>query len=381
LKAAYVFDDQDAADFSRFMSKYRFFSQVWGHVWEKEGSAASMITQVTNHHAQQRLDYVEYRAGVWGTAEEQIGRMRTCLETLQAVSDKAFTAKYISPIPRDPTQEITIARWQAIVGLLKRYPHLAKTFVGIDFASMEEGFPPKAQRPFFETLHAFNQKNPQLKLDAVYHVGESYYDKSLESAIRWCHEASQLGVKRVGHCIALGLDPAVAIARQPQAHETELVSERLDQIDYDLHYQTQLIQYDILVNQTALLDEQAALKQRDPADFDERSYSPGRLEEVRQRQNFVLDEFVKSSMVIESCPTSNLRIGGVPEQKHHPIFNFLNSKVNVVVCADDPGIFDITLADEVDWIIDNSTWTQASLEKRLGDPRRFRLGKSREAAA
>ena len=47
--------------------------------------------------------------------------------------------------------------------------------------------------------------------------------------------------------------------------------------------------------------------------------------------------------------------------------------LNFVIAADDPGIFDVTLADEVDWVAQHSHLSEAQLAGRLGDPMRFAL--------
>ncbi|HIM56379.1 MAG TPA: hypothetical protein EYM39_06715 [Candidatus Latescibacteria bacterium] len=101
------------------------------------------------------------------------------------------------------------------------------------------------------------------------------------------------------------------------------------------------------------------------------------MEEIRRRQDFVLHRLAESGTVIESCPTSNLRIGGVPDAARHPIHRFLRSQVNLVVGADDPGIFDSPLAAEIDWVVAHSGLDARGLAQRLGDPRRFRLGQQR----
>ena len=72
-----------------------------------------------------------------------------------------------------------------------------------------------------------------------------------------------------------------------------------------------------------------------------------------------------------------LRIGGVPDAARHPIHRFLRSQVNLVVGADDPGIFDSPLAAEIDWVVAHSGLDARGLAQRLGDPRRFRLGQQR----
>lgn len=373
LKKAYVFDEGDSGNFERFMWKYRFFQRLWAYGWEQDlDTAVSIIDHILNHHKAQGVSYVEYRCGLFGTHEEQIARYTILAERLHQHSTDDFTAKLILPITR--TGNDLWEHWAVVTDLLTRRPDLAHTIMGVDFAGIEEGFPPGNLRPFMQSLQTFNHAHPQLALDLVYHVGETYFDKSVESAIRWCHEAALLGAKRLGHCIALGLDPAVAIARQPGAHEQELVSERLDQITYDLAHQSQLHNYQITINEKALKQERSELQKLPLDALVERPYSPQRLQDIRQRQQFVLDQLTKLGTVIESCPTSNLRIGAVPDAAHHPIHTFLASNVNLIISTDDPGIFDIDLRHEIEWVLAHSDYTLQSLAKRLGNPCRFRLG-------
>ena len=51
----------------------------------------------------------------------------------------------------------------------------------------------------------------------------------------------------------------------------------------------------------------------------------------------------------------------------------LASGVDVAIGADDPGIFDSTLAQELDWVRTHTRLTPAELDHRLGDPLRLRL--------
>ena len=167
-------------------------------------------------------------------------------------------------------------------------------------------------------MAADNGRRPGRALEILYHVGESFYDKSLESAVRWCHEAAELGARRLGHCLALGLDPAIAVRRRPRAHEEEPVSERLDQIGYDMAHAGSLRRYGVVVDEQALERERSQLRRKEAGDLVSRPYDGGRLEEVRKRQRFALDAVARSGAVIETCPTSNLCIGGVPDPEAHP---------------------------------------------------------------
>jgi hypothetical protein len=152
----------------------------------------------------------------------------------------------------------------------------------------------------------------------------------------------------------------------------EGVSERLDQLAYDLHYRLQLARYGVTVDEQALMAGRKRLGAVNSGTLIERPYDEGRLAE-----RFVLDRLRALGAVIEGRPTSNLRIGGVPDASHHPIHRFLDSGTNVVICSDDPGIFDITLASEVEWVRTHAVLDVETLQRRLGDPRRFRLGQQR----
>ena len=52
-----------------------------------------------------------------------------------------------------------------------------------------------------------------------------------------------------------------------------------------------------------------------------------------------------------ACPTSNRRIGNIQHAAHHPLHRFLANDLAFVVASDDPGIFDTTLAEELDWVV------------------------------
>lgn len=346
-----------------------FFVSIWSHYRDlgERGDRELLETMLSRHRAE-GLDYVEYRIG---SGMGGFGYWHSlCAQVLREASERSFTARYILSLPRyAPLEAYALARQ-----LLKDHPELAQTVVGIDFASVEEGNPPKRLRPLFEAVRRDNANHPETPLDIVYHVGESFFDKSLESAVRWCNEVAEMGAKRLGHALALGLDPHVAIARRAHAHERELVSERLDQIAYDLHHADGLEAWGVSVDPGMLSDERERLSLLDPDGYVERPYDEVRLAEVTRRQDYVLDHLLTWGTVIECCPTSNLRIGGIPDPAHHPLHRFLKRGVNLAICSDDPGNFDVTLSSEVEWVLAHTSMSESELEKRLGDPRRFALG-------
>jgi adenosine deaminase len=373
LKRLHTYTEADGSDFSHFQAKFNFFLSLWDH-YRSQGQSAEelMLWRMIERYRLQGLDYIEYRYGL-SIERDFLTFHGLCAQMLQNASKDGMTARYIIGLPRWSPLE----GYALVQQLLEERPDLIPTIVGLDFAGFEEGHSPKLLHPFFMQVAKDNQSHPERALDIVYHVGESFFDKSLESAIRWCHEIAEMGARRLGHAIALGLDPAIAIARRPQAHMWERVSERLDQLTYDLHYRRQLARYGVTVDEQALMAERKRLGAVDSGTRIERPYDEGRLAEVRKRQRFVLDRLKALGTVIECCPTSNLRIGGVPDASHHPIHRFLDSEVNLVICTDDPGIFDITLALEVEWVRTHAVLDVETLQRRLGDPRRFRLGQQR----
>ena len=371
FKEHYIYTQEDGGDFGRFQAKFNLIISLLTHPPNRHELIKKSFQRTVDQHKKEGITFIEYRCGSSDeTRDAFINFHRTYAQILSNASQNNITARYI----------ISLRRWSAdqdyrwVQELLDENPELIPTIVGIDFAHFEEGYPPKDKRDLFDRVQKDNQQHPERALQITYHVGESYFDKSLESAIRWCHEVAEMGIKRLGHATALGLDPEIAITRRPDAHTRELVSERLDQIAYDLTHASELLAFDIEVNIKTLQAEQQTLKNRAPDQIVERPYNTQRLKEIRDRQQLVLNRLTQLGTVIETCPTSNLLIGGVPDPSHHPIHTFLKSNVNLVIGADDPGIFDSPLASEIDWALTHTNWTAEDLEQRLGDPRRFQLG-------
>ncbi len=375
FQQAYVYDQADGGDFGRFLAKFNFLICVYRYWRDVLQRHDAVLQRITDRHRQEGLDYVEYR-GLYGQGvEDPEGFLHFHRNTARAMRDASrngLIARYIISLPR----WAPLGQYALVQRLFDENPELIPTIVGVDFCHVEEGYPPELIRDLFRHLEADNLARPERALEIVYHLGESYFDKSLESAVRWCYEVAEMGARRLGHAIALGLDPAVAVRHRPQAHETEFVRERLDQIAYDLTYQDALAAYGIPIDRDDLERERDILLHQ-PLDASvHRPYTPERLDAAR-RQDFVLDSLAELGTVIESCPTSNLRIGGVPAPELHPVHRFLRSSVNLAIGADDPGIFNSPLGAEIDWVLTHTHFEAEALAERLGDPRRFRLGTRR----
>ncbi|ETW94567.1 MAG: hypothetical protein ETSY1_34300, partial [Candidatus Entotheonella factor] len=341
----YVYGHDDAGDFARFQAKFNFLICVYRYWRQELQREDEVLRQIVERHRREGIDYIEYRgmASIGPDEPEAfIAYHRSHAQTLRNASGNGMTARYVISLPRWAPLE----SYNLVLQLLEAYPELQSTIVGVDFCFFEEGYPPSSVKPFFEKLAQDNQQHPERALEVLYHVGESFFDKSLESAVRWCHDIAEMGARRLGHAIALGLDPTMAVARRPHAHETERVSERLAQIEYDVVHRDALTAYGIPIHAGALEREWEQLQHRSPDDTVTRPYSPERFHQVRRRQDYALDCLTKLGTVVETCPTSNLRVGGVPSPEHHPVHRFLRSGVNLAIGADDPGIFNSPLSEE-----------------------------------
>jgi adenosine deaminase len=353
FRRLFVFGDADAGNFERFQAKFNLLingSELMNAVNGKHADpvpplAAEIDFFVTRMLADQRrqgIAYAEQRM-MFGPpfTLEMVRRLAVpILERYAQATRTGLTSRLaFSLARRDPWPEFELVRELALG------PH-GEAVTGVDFCYVEEGFPPKGKAEFFAAVHEFNDRHPERALAILYHVGESFSDKSLESAVRWVHEAAELGAHRLGHAIALGVDPEVY-----GAHErSESVEERRDQIGYDLAHAEGLRARGVRVDEKALAREREALRRRLPDERVTHVYDAARLADVRARQEFAMVRVRAAGAVVEVCPTSNLRIGGIADPLHHPVHRFIESSVPFVVASDDPGIFDTTVRDELDWV-------------------------------
>ncbi len=374
LRRHFVFTEEDGPDFARFSAKFGLLICIGRHYMRHVPCGGrEVMGRALDHHRSRGVRYVEMRAH-YGRTSDLPGFVefhRTNAEVTRQMRGGGFEPRYVPSLPRSSP----LPAYDLLRRMMADRPELAEVVAGVDFCNVEEGFPPKGVRSLFQRLRADNDAEPREALEVLYHVGEIYFDKSLESAVRWCHEAAELGSRRLGHCIALGLDPEVSVQRRGGSHLREPVAERLDQIAWDLRHRRGLEDAGVEVSPAALEAERESLRGRDRQALCRRPYDDRRLEQVRRRQEFVLGELTRLGAVVESCPSSNLRLGSVPRPDLHPVHRFLDSGVDVVIGADDPGIFESPLAAEVDWVAATTHLSDEALAARLGDPLKHRLRK------
>jgi Adenosine deaminase len=71
-----------------------------------------------------------------------------------------------------------------------------------------------------------------------------------------------------------------------------------------------------------------------------------------QARKHVLGLVKSHSVIIESCPTSNIRIAGLGSASSHPFWEWARKGIPVSVSSDDPLVFDSTVVDEFGVLID-----------------------------
>lgn len=369
IEDAMVFPSAETGCFDKFDIRCFFPICVAGYYLDQQ-LHSQIVKMVTDRHKKEGLSYVEYRQAVGYSSEEKDEWKewhRLFIQSLKDASSDTFQAKYI--------MRITDSMYGAVREFMAENPNIMDTFIGLDFTGRE--LPAKSHKAFFKSLHKDNASNPAKSLDVVAHVGEVFFDKSIESAIRWCHEYAELGVKRMAHCIALGLDPEIALQRDQGAHTQETAAERIDQIEYDLKHYAQLTEYGVVIDKNKLDKEKLGLEKENSEEIVISAYDEKRIRELRLRQDYVLNVIKEKGIVIELCPTSNMLIGGISRIEHHPFRKFYHGGHKIAICTDDPGILNTTLADEVDLILKSFNMKEEEIDEQVGDAFKYRLGASR----
>ncbi|MHC5068445.1 MAG: hypothetical protein ACYTF0_07620, partial [Planctomycetota bacterium] len=118
------------------------------------------------------------------------------------------------------------------------------------------------------------------------------------------------------------------------------------QITYDLKHHDGLLAHGVHIDEDALAMEAAELSNEDGARMLPVRYGRARLDQVRRRQDYVLDCLRQANVVIECCPTINRLITGLAEQHQAPLSRFLEAGMRVVIGSDDPGLLDTDLPRE-----------------------------------
>lgn len=304
----------------------------------------TLLDHVLATHCRQGLAYAEYRTFLppyW--QREQLDPYLTAMAhrilKVEALTGGTFVPRLALSLQRGG--EIYEEQYQFVRSWQKAHPKEAAAVTAIDFSHFEEGFPPEEKAVFFARVRADNKADPRMALQILYHVGESFEGMSIASAARWVWQAAALGADRLGHAIALGLDPACLAGRTVE----ESLSERLSHLTWLREQAAWLRDFGYQVDEKAVGRESAMLAQK-ASEKVPVVYTDTFVEDCRRLQEALLKAVAQSGVMVESCPTSNFRIARIPSVDAHPLKRFLHHGLRVCVSSDDPGIFDITLESE-----------------------------------
>ena len=344
FRLLFVFGDRDGGDFRRFQAKYDLLLNGSEFSKLRRGEAnftdvveelCGFIHKIIAKQRAQKVGYAEQRMHLNPGFTQPL--LTAILESYSEYVDSDIQPRFAVSLPReDPWPDWEVVK-DAALGPYGRW------LTGIDFCLAEEGYPPKEKRELFDEVKSFNRSHPERALAILYHVGESFNDKSLESAVRWVHEAAEMGAHRLGHAIALGVDPEMYGLHT----RSETIGERIDQLRYDLQHRDGLRLHGVHIDVNAVEMELRLLQGEAQDTILQLDYNEQRLKEVKSRQTYAIQCIKLLGAVIEVCPTSNRRIGGISDPNHHPLVQFVDNDVPFVVGTDDPGIFDTTLEDEI----------------------------------
>ena len=336
LKKDYLFTEQNL--FARFQANFNLVIALCPITVDGFAIQEHIIRNIS----QQGLTYFEARTIIPPRFDHHdVYRYLKGLCSLVSRLNKELNmkTKLVFSLPRD---DLKLAKKQylQLKDFIESHSEAGELIEGLDFSATEEGFPPKHIRSLIEFIHQNNNDNHPLKI--LYHVGESFEDKSLMSTIRWIWEVHELNVSRMGHAIALGVNPL----NYSGSTIAESKEERMDTILWLLKIADVLREYGYSMNEFELKKEKELLltsKEREINIF----YNDDYVEECRSLQIAVGHILREKSLIVETCPSSNYYIGQLKKLEYHPLNFFHKKNIPYLVCTDDPGIFNTSMDREI----------------------------------
>ncbi len=297
--------------------------------------------QVLTKHQQAGLRYAEYRViypSSLAAPHTYLRAVNALLARYEADSGGNFQPRLALSLARPPAQ--AQAQYRALRAMLDADPQGLQHITAIDLCGFEEDYPPSLYRQLFAAIQHDNHRRRQ-KLAILLHVGESFQNISLHSAVRRILQAHTCGVHRLGHAIALGLN--VENLRGTVVQESR--QERLAHLQWLLHAEgRELRDFGYHIAAPALQRELAQLQAGMPTP--PCRYDDATRAELESLQTAALHWAKAQGLRIETCPTSNLRLGQVRALGFHPLHKFSQHHLSVTLSSDDPGIFASDLAQE-----------------------------------
>jgi hypothetical protein len=272
-----------------------------------EDSPSHTLEMLVRRHHAEGLRAAEYRVftGHLGDPtpwETYLTAQARAAERFERETSGRFVPRLSVSVWHDP--ETILRQYSWIRAWQERHPELAHLITSLDICGPEEEAHPQLKASLIAHIHRENSR-ARHPVPLTIHVGETWERRPPEDALQWIAQLADLGVTRLGHASVLGIDPGVLA----------------------------------------------------------RGSSTLPAEELALRQEQVIDHLLSLKLppTIESCPTSNRRLGtALSEDLPPPAVKMLQRQLPVVIASDDPGIFETNLAEE-----ESRCLTNAAMEPLL----------------
>lgn len=286
-----------------------------------------------------------------------------------------------------------------LASILTSVPRIRPFVIGVDVASGEKTAPPRIFAPFYRSIEQINSKQTitpgeaPIQIKRTCHAGEDFDD--LLTGLRYMDDSVRFAElhtgERLGHGLALAIEPKTWYARRHQLHKHELTHRldllwchhqvRLAETKYDLERDHELglsirdlyqqsfgtgalmKRFEDLTDSYADFEKYATETELHEALGGHRKNPLMTLEVTRhyielaeKMQERVRRRISKGEIVLEVCPTSNMLVGNFGSYKNLPYLNLnrtgladersLAYPVLLTLNTDNPGNFKTTIANE-----------------------------------
>lgn len=342
FKQLYQF--REKAPFLHFQAK---FNLIIALVKFDDKEIREVTTDVVFSQSREDVSYSEYRLmfGKDEPKESFYAKLMASVEGLALGEEKAksngknIESRLAISLHRDKNFEQHydwMKNWMVKDSFLRKY------LVGIDFCHIEEGFPVRDKLHFFKSVNKDNISSPDSSLAILYHVGESFRDKTPFSAVRWVMEAGLGGAHRLGHALALGIDSDFFLGDE----RVETVSEARAQVELELEELDTISSFGPFYSKEELDGIRNGLEGKSDSELVYTNFDSTKSQYLHTFQNYAMSKLSKTNVVVECCPSSNLYIGMLEHHIDHPIQRFVQNDLKVTIASDDPGLFGTSLEEE-----------------------------------
>jgi len=311
-------------------------------------NAINVLNRIVPRQVEQNISYSEFRIFVPPALDSlQLKDYFQSLAEGCANSNVIYKGEHISrvilSVSRNPT--VFKQQYKVLRDLQSASDIVAYNITGLDFCGVEEGHPPELLQQVFQQILSDNKYKPEHALAILYHVGETFDNMSIFSAMRWIHLSSHMGAHRLGHALAAGI-PIENHDRFVDGNRFyEPISEVQTLLDFlrnDVASNSGLCEacdYLDHVYSEAMLNSHF----KDKLEF---IWNSDLRQAAKDIQAWLLSTLSQRQVIVETCPTSNRIIGRIVRQADLPVFLFAEKNVPITISTDDPGIFATTLRGE-----------------------------------